>query len=253
MNPKGKFLLLTLAATSFVLACGSAETRADDLYRQQRGEARMPATTHKPLSEAKHLVKLDAQAVEHGKVLFNGKAVCFGCHGINGDITQVNNPDMAKLSPRPADLRKPSDKSVRQLYLTIKYGIHRTGMLPIEGHTGIGNEEIVPLLSYVLALQGTTLSQDEMFEQLHRRDGEADLAILAMCDEQAIGDYDALKTCVDRSTKRYRDLLVGRPADIPKARYEEIQASCKQRFGTDLDGLARCYGSEYSSTRKLSN
>jgi len=165
----------------------------------------------------------------------------------------VNNPDVAKLNPIPADLRKPSDKSVRQLYLTIKYGIHRTGMLPIQGHEGIGNEEILPLLSYVLALQGTPLSQDEMFEQLRRRDGEADLAILAMCDEQAIGDYDALKACVDRSTKRYRDLLVGRPADIPKARYEEIQASCKQRFGTDLDGLARCYGLEYRITRKSSN
>ena len=160
---------------------------------------------------------------------------------------------MAKLNPRPADLREPSDKSVRQLYLTIKYDIHRTGMLPIQGHEGIGNEEIVPLLSYVLALQGAPLSQYKMFEQLRRRDGEADLAILAMCDEQAIGDYDALKTCVARSTKRYRDLLVGRPADISKARYEEIQASCKQRFGADLDGLARCYGSEYRITRKSSN
>ena len=39
MNQKGKLLLLTLTATSFVLACGSAATRADDLYRQQLGEA----------------------------------------------------------------------------------------------------------------------------------------------------------------------------------------------------------------------
>ena len=202
--------------------------------------------------EAKHLVGLDERAVEQGKALFNGKAVCSGCHGINGDIKQVKNPDMAKLNHRPADLREPSDKSVRQLYLSIKYGIHRTGMLPIHEHTGIRDEDIFPLLSYVLALQGTPLSQDEMFEQLRRRDGEAEQAILAMCDEQAIGDDDALKACVERSTKRYRDLVVGRPADIPKARYAEIQASCRQRFGTDLDGLARCYGLEYGITRKSS-
>lgn len=247
MRHKGRLLLLTLAVTSFALLWGCVATRADDLYRQ-RLEARKRSLP-KPLPEAKHLVGLDEDTVRRGKALFNGKAVCFGCHGTDGDINQVTNPQVAKLNPRPADLRKPSDKSVRQLYFIIKYGIPNTGMVPVQEEARLKNEELTALLSYVLALQGTPLSQEEIFDQLHRRDGEADRAILATCDAQAIGDTDARETCEHRYAKRYLDLLVGRPADIPPARYSEIQTSCKQRFGTDLDGLARCYRLEYGMTR----
>jgi cytochrome c553 len=224
MNRKVQYLLLTLAATSLALAWGSVTTHA--------------------------VVGLDEQAVERGKVLFNRKAACFVCHGVNGDINQVTRPDVAELNPRPADLREPSDKSVRQMYLIIKYGIQETGMVAIQLLTKLRDDEMLPLLSYVLALQRTSLSQDEMVDQSRRRDGDADRAIMAMCAEQAIGDSGAAQACEDQYMKRYRDLVMGRPADISRARYVEIQTSCKQRFGTDLDALARCYGLEYGMTRQ---
>ena len=224
MNRKVQLLLLTLAATSFPLAWGSVTTHA--------------------------MVGLDQQAVERGKALFHRKAACFVCHGVNGDLNQVTRPDVAELNPRPADLREPSDKSVRQMYLIIKYGIHETGMVAIQPLTRLRDDEMVPLLSYVLALQRTPLSQDEMIDQSRRRDGDADRAIMAMCAEQASGDSGATQACEDQYMKRYRNLVMGRPADISRARYAEIQASCEQRFGADLDGLARCYGVEYGMTRK---
>ncbi len=247
----GRFLLFILAAMTVALIGGCSATQADDLYRQ-RLEARKRSPP-KPLPEAKHLVGLDEETVRRGKALFNGKAVCFGCHGTDGDLTQVKNPQVAKLNPRPANLKEPSDKSVRQLYFIIKYGIPNTGMVPVKEQAGVQEEELLSILSYVLALQGMPLSQDELFDQLHRRDGEADRTILAICDAQAIGDTDAREACEHRYAKRYRDLLVGRPADIPPARYADIQASCKQRFGTDLDGLARCYRLEYGMTRNATN
>lgn len=224
MNRNVQFLLLTLVATSLALAWGSVTTHA--------------------------VVGLDEQAIERGKALFHRKAACFVCHGVNGDIKQVTRPDVAELNPRPADLREPSDKSVRQMYLIIKYGIQETGMVAIQPLTKLRDDEMLPLLSYVLALQRTPLSQDEMIDQSRRRDGDTDRAIMAMCAEQAIGDSGAAQACEDQYMKRYRDLVMGRPADISRARYAEIQASCKQRFGTDLDGLARCYGLEYGMTRQ---
>ena len=224
MNRNVQLLLLTLAATSLALAWGSVTVHAE--------------------------VGLDEQAVERGKALFHRKAACFVCHGVNGDINQVTRPDVAELNPRPADLREPSDKSVRQMYLIIKYGIQETGMVAIQPLTKLRDDEMLPLLSYVLALQRTSLSQDEMVEQSRRRDGDTDRAIMAMCAEQAIGDSGAAQACEDQYMKWYRDLVMGRPADISRARYAEIQASCKQRFGTDLDGLARCYGVEYGMTRQ---
>jgi hypothetical protein len=122
-------------------------------------------------------------------------------------------------------------------------------MVPVQKIAGLQSEEMFDILSYVLALKRTPLPQGEMLHQLQRRDGEVDLAILAACDQRATGDYVAFTECEDRFMKQYRDLLVGRPADIPRARYAEIQANCKQRFGTDLDGLARCYELEYGITR----
>lgn len=192
----------------------------------------------------------DAQDVQRGKALFNGKAVCFSCHGSNGDIRSVNNSDIAKLNPSPTDLREPTDKSVRQLYLILKYGIPSTAMIPMQAAARLQEDDVRDLISYLLALQGKPLPKGEISDQVFLRvDGEPDLAISVMCETQAIGDSDARDLCEDRYAKRYRDLLVGRPADIPTTRYMEIQAGCKKRFGSNLDGLARCYRLEYATTR----
>jgi mono/diheme cytochrome c family protein len=195
-------------------------------------------------------VGLDAQAIQHGKALFNDKAVCFGCHGSNGVISSVTNPNVAKLNPSPTDLREPTDKSVRQLYLIIKYGIPSTGMGPIQEATGLRDEDMGDLISYLLDLQGRTLPAGDIHHYMFRADTETDLAISVKCEAEAIGDSDTMAFCEDRYAKRYRDLLVGRPPDIPTARYVKIETECKQRFGADLDGLARCFRMEFSLTRQ---
>ena len=135
----------------------------------------------------------------------------------------------------------------------MKYGIPNTGMVPSQQETGLRDEDLYDLISYLLALQGKPLPKSAIVTQVFRRDGEADMAIFVKCDARAIGDSDARAFCEDRSRKRYRDLLVGRPPDIPAARYTEVQISCRQRFGTDLDGLARCYRLEYALTRRDSD
>jgi mono/diheme cytochrome c family protein len=203
------------------------------------------------IASAENEVGLDTQAPQRGKTMFNGKGVCFGCHGSNGDISSVNNPNVARLNPRPTDLRKPTDKSVRQLYLIIKYGIPGTSMVPMQETTRLRVEDVSDLISYLLALQGKPLAVGDIFHQVFLPDTETDLAISVKCDAEAIGDSDAMAFCEDRYAKRYRTLIVGRPADIPPARYVNVETSCKQRFGgTDLDGLARCYQLEFSLTRQ---
>lgn len=188
--------------------------------------------------------------IQRGKALFNGKAVCFGCHGSSGDINSVTDPEVTRLNPRPTDLRQPTDKSVRQLFLIIKYGIPGTGMVPIQEAAGLRDSDVRDIIAYLLTLQGQPLTTAEIYTQSFRKAGEADLAIGTICEAEAIGDFEARVYCEDRYSKRYRDLLVGRPADIPTARYQEIQESCKKRFGNDLDFLARCYRLEYGITRQ---
>lgn len=255
MNLKRKFLLLTLTATSVVVAWGGVAGKAADLYHQSWEEAGNRSTPKKPLPLGAHPVGLEQQResdahVGRGIVLFNGKGFCFGCHGRNGDIKKVDDPEVLGMNPRPADLREPAEKSVRQLYLSIKYGLHGTSMFPVQKIAGLQDEELLDILSYVLVLQRTPHSWGEMLHQLQRRDGEVEQAILAACDQRATGDYVAFTECEDRFIKQYRDLLMGRPVDIPQDRYFKIQSSCKKRFGTDLDGLAQCYGLEYELTRQ---
>jgi len=244
ISPHRRFsgILASVCLGVVVLLSGCVATQADDVYRQRQEEARKRAIQQKP-------VGADEYVLRRGKALFNGKAVCAGCHGADGDINQVNSPQVAKLNPRPTDLRAPSDKSVRQLYLTIKYGISGTGMVPVEEDIGLRDEDMFGLVSYVLSLQGKPLALSEIIDQAHDRDGQADRAINATCAEKEIYSK-AQEMCEHRIRQRYRELLVGRPPDIPTARYAEIQTSCAQQFGTDLDGLARCYRQQYGMTRR---
>jgi cytochrome c553 len=199
---------------------------------------------------AENEAEVDPHAVPLGHTLFNGKAVCFACHGVNGEPSKVTNPNVARLKPHPTDLRHPTDKSIRQLYLIIKYGIPGTAMVSVQDQTGLRDEDVPHLISYLLSLQGKHLVVDDILEQMYRRDTETDRAIVAMCEAEAIGDSDLKGYCEDRYAKRYIDLLIGRPPDIKASRYLKIQTECKKRFGTDLDQRALCYRRDLNVLRQ---
>lgn len=66
-----------------------------------------------------------------------------------------------------------------------------------------------------------------------------------MCEVEAIGDTDQEAYCEDRYSKRYRDLIIGRPPHISVERYKEIETRCTQQAAKNLNKLALCYRSEY--------
>jgi cytochrome c553 len=202
---------------------------------------------------AENEAEVGPHAIPLGHTLFNGKAVCSACHGVNGEPSKVTNPNVARLNPRPTDLRHPTDKSVRQLYLIIKYGIPGTAMVSVQDKTGLRDEEVPHLISYLLSLQGKHLVVDDVLEQMFRRDTAADRAIAAMCEAEAIGDSDLNAYCEDRYAKRYIDLLIGRPPDIKTSKYLKIQTECKKRFGTDFDQQALCYRRDLNVLRQAGN
>jgi|CXWL01.1.fsa_nt_gi mono/diheme cytochrome c family protein len=265
---------------SGVLLVGCVAQSADDLYRRKQEEAkkRLPAPPTieetKPITPPSEVQRLptptiepkvtvsgdeppaqldtpsssddvDRQSIQRGKTLYHGKAVCFGCHGQNGDISSVSNPKVRRLDPSPADLRKPTDKSVRQLYLIIRYGIPGTAMVQVQDLAKLSNEEVLNIISYFLDLQGNPLPFETISDQRFNRHTETDKAIADLCEKEAIGDSDMREHCEDRYAKRYRDLIIGRPPHIPTARYTEIERHCKQQAAKDLDKLALCYRAEY--------
>lgn len=98
--------------------------------------------------------------VERGRTVFNGKGICFYCHGRDGRIAQIPelSPEtagiIARLDPKPSDLRNPRALKAdtdQERFRTIREGHSGTAMLPDKQ---LQDKEIFDLLAYLSALRG---------------------------------------------------------------------------------------------------
>lgn len=96
---------------------------------------------------------------ERGKAVFNGKGVCYYCHGIDGNMDQ--RPKLtadtaaliAQLNPHPTDLRNPTIlylKTDKQRAHAIREGHPGTGMFPDKRMT---DQELTDTLAYLALLR----------------------------------------------------------------------------------------------------
>jgi cytochrome c553 len=246
-----------IALTMFMTGC--AASHAENHHQQQQVSKQLSglsgnheSTTAAPPWQPTTVApdgEADRRSIERGNILFNGKALCFECHGRNGEIHTASPVQVAALDLPPPDLRRPTNKSVRQFYLILKYGIPATGMRPLEGTVKLRDEDMFDLIAYVVSLNGSPHSLAEISTQSLRPDTETDVEIAVMCAHEARAEYDTEEHCDDRYAKRYRELIIGRPPDIAIDRYAEIERDCKHRAAGDLDTLALCYRAEYSASR----
>lgn len=107
---------------------------------------------------AKQSAKVQGDA-ERGREIFNGKGVCYYCHGVDGYRDKVPQLEadtaalIAQLNPQPADLR-----NLKSLRLTsdrarakaIREGHPGTGMFP---DTTMTNQELTDTLAYLALLR----------------------------------------------------------------------------------------------------
>ena len=96
---------------------------------------------------------------ERGRAVFNGKGVCYYCHGIDGSKDQRpqlaadTSALIAQLNPQPVDLRNPKAlylKSDKQRARAIREGHPGTGMFP---DTTMTNQELTDTLAYLALLR----------------------------------------------------------------------------------------------------
>ena len=96
---------------------------------------------------------------ERGRTVFNGKGVCYYCHGMDGNMEQ--RPQLAadtvaliaQLNPPPADLRNPKAlhlKTDKQRARAIREGHPGTGMFP---DTRMTDQELTDTLAYLAHLR----------------------------------------------------------------------------------------------------
>ena len=96
---------------------------------------------------------------ERGRSLFNGKGVCYYCHGIDGSKDQRpqlaadTSSLIAQLNPQPTDLRNPKVlhlKTDKQRARAIREGHPGTGMFP---DTTMTTQELTDTLTYLALLR----------------------------------------------------------------------------------------------------
>ncbi len=96
---------------------------------------------------------------EAGRAVFNGKGVCYYCHGVDGDRTKL--PQLAadtaaliaQLNPQPADLRNAQSlrlKNNKERAKAIRQGHPGTGMFP---DTTMTDRELADVLAYLNTLR----------------------------------------------------------------------------------------------------
>lgn len=97
---------------------------------------------------------------ERGRAIFNGKGICYYCHGTDGRpdqrpaLSKETAGVIARLAPNPPDLRKSKQlrlKNDRERFRAIREGHPGTGMLP---DTALTDQEITDTLAYLAALRG---------------------------------------------------------------------------------------------------
>jgi mono/diheme cytochrome c family protein len=96
---------------------------------------------------------------ERGRAVFNGKGVCYYCHGIDGNrarrpqLTADTAALIAQLNPPPADLRNQKTQyltSDKQRARAIREGHLGTGMFP---DTTMTDQELTDTLAYLAILR----------------------------------------------------------------------------------------------------
>jgi mono/diheme cytochrome c family protein len=96
---------------------------------------------------------------ERGRAVFNGKGVCYYCHGIDGNKDQ--RPQLAadtaaliaQLTPPPVDLKNPKVlhlKTDKQRARAVREGHPGTGMFP---DTTMTTQELTDTLAYLALLR----------------------------------------------------------------------------------------------------
>jgi hypothetical protein len=96
---------------------------------------------------------------ERGREIFNGKGVCYYCHGIDGyrdKLPQIETDTaalIARLNPPPTDLRNPKVlflKTDKQRFRAIREGHTGTGMFPDSTMT---DQDVIDTLAYLAVLR----------------------------------------------------------------------------------------------------
>jgi mono/diheme cytochrome c family protein len=94
-----------------------------------------------------------------GRAIFNGKGVCYYCHGVDGfldrrpELEADTGALIASLNPPPTDLRNPKAlhlKTDKERTRAIREGHPGTGMFP---DTTMTNQDLTDTMAYLSLLR----------------------------------------------------------------------------------------------------
>lgn len=116
-------------------------------------------------------------------------------------------------------------------------------MVAIQEQVRLQDQEVVFLISYLLALRGHARPLHEIYDELANGSTTTDLAIYTICDTKALGDSTMKEAREQRLQRRYHDLLIGRPPIfrlLDTQRFKQVVGSSFEPTWTDSRNAIVC-------------
>ena len=123
-----------------ILCLGSNGVFADPGVETEPCRARVPADQLDEAKATKSPLSASPEVIAEGKAIFEGKGICFTCHGLEGN---GEGDAGGALDPGPRNFTNAAFhdcKSIGEMFWVVKNGSEGTGMIPAV-ITGILTEE----------------------------------------------------------------------------------------------------------------
>lgn len=193
-------------------------------------------------------------SIKRGQELFNGKGVCFACHGIDANPGRVTNAMVSRLNPQPTDLRDADSlrfATNHQRANIIQNGISGTAMVPTDSLNEVEVWDVVAFLNYLVPLPMGIEKQSEHVETREETWEEFDSAIRTECATRWPTDFRMQAYCVNEQYEALKKLTAERPSDIPREQYTIIFSECGIKWGHDFKMRVYCQDQQYEGIRQL--
>lgn len=139
---------LLLVASALVFTCPAALVTAEE---EDPLKKRVPLAVRAEVETMKNPVAMTPENITRGKVIFEGKGLCFKCHGTEG---KGNGKLAAFLDPSPRNFTNvewQKNRSDGELHWIIKNGSEGTGMASM-APSEITPEEAWYVITYIRTL-----------------------------------------------------------------------------------------------------
>ena len=192
---------------------------------------------------------------EYGRILFNGKAGCVSCHGLDANPERGTSTFLPLVSPKPPDLHMRSQlkyTSGNEIFYILKNGIAGTAMIPSKN---LSHEEIGDVVAFLGTLypppenlagpppngrKANSLESNTPSKPGVSMNGNIDSTIRATCFKKWPTNLQLFGACVSKQREAYYWLATVSSENKSQEHVSPGAKACSQKWPQDFQMQVFC-------------